>query len=105
MVNPFSNVKGNARVIVLSEGTSAITFQWSDIYLPLYMLALGASEIQVGLLASVFILTQFVSSFIGGYIADRFGRKRLLVVVALGLILALKGRQEGFRPASLAENV
>ncbi len=81
MVSPFSNVKGNARVIVLSEGTSAITFQWADIYLPLYMLALGASEIQVGLLASVFILTQFISSFVGGYIADRFGRKRVLVVV------------------------
>jgi MFS family permease len=77
----FSNVKGNARLIVLTEGASAITFQWSDIYLPLYMLALGASEIQVGLLASVFILTQFLSSFIGGYIADRFGRKRVLVVV------------------------
>ena len=81
MVSPFSNVKGNARVIVLSEGAGAITFQWADIYLPLYMLALGASEIQVGLLASVFILTQFISSFVGGYIADRFGRKRVLVVV------------------------
>jgi MFS transporter, DHA1 family, tetracycline resistance protein len=77
----FSSVKGNARVIVLTEGVSAITFQWADIYLPLYMLALGASDIQVGLLASVFILTQLVSSFLGGYIADRFGRKRGLVVV------------------------
>jgi MFS family permease len=81
MPSPFSNVKGNARVIVLTEGVSAITFQWADIYLPLYMLALGASDIQVGLLASVFILTQLVSSFLGGYIADRFGRKRVLVVV------------------------
>lgn len=81
MASMFSNVRGNARVIVLTEGASAITFQWSDIYLPLYMLALGASEIQVGLLASVFILTQFLSSFVGGYIADRFGRKRVLVVV------------------------
>jgi MFS family permease len=81
MPGPFSNVKGNARVIVLTEGASAIAFQWSDIYLPLYMLALGASEIEVGLLASVYILTQFVSSFFGGYFADRFGRKRVLVVV------------------------
>jgi MFS transporter, DHA1 family, tetracycline resistance protein len=81
MPAPFSNVKGNARVIVLTEGASAVAFQWADIYLPLYMLALGASEIQVGLLASVYILTQFVSSFFGGYFADRFGRKRVLVVV------------------------
>ena len=81
MPGPFSNVKGNARVIVLTEGAAAIAFQWADIYLPLYMLALGASEIEVGLLASVYILTQFVSSFFGGYFADRFGRKRVLVVV------------------------
>jgi DHA1 family tetracycline resistance protein-like MFS transporter len=81
MPAPFSVVQGNARVIVLTEGVAAIAFQWSDIYLPLYMLALGASEIQVGLLASVFILTQFLSSFFGGYIADRFGRKHVLVVV------------------------
>jgi MFS transporter, DHA1 family, tetracycline resistance protein len=81
MPGPFANVKGNARVIVLTEGVGTIAFQWADIYMPLYMLALGASEIEVGLLASVFILTQFFSSFIGGYIADRFGRKRVLVVV------------------------
>lgn len=81
MPGQFSNVKGNARVIVLTEGASAIAFQWADIYMPLYMLALGASKIEVGLLASVYILTQFVSSFFGGYFADRFGRKRTLVVV------------------------
>lgn len=44
MPDPFSNIKGNARVMVLTEGASAITFQWADIYLPLYLLALGASE-------------------------------------------------------------
>jgi len=44
------------------------------------MLALGVSEVQVGALASVLILTQFISTLLGGYFADRFGRKRVLVV-------------------------
>ena len=76
----FSAVKGNARVLVITEGVSAVSFQWYSTYLALYMVALGVSEVQVGLLASILIFTQFVSTLFGGYFADRFGRKRVLVV-------------------------
>jgi MFS family permease len=76
----FSTVKGNARVLVITEGISAVTFQWYSTYLALYMVALGVTEVQVGLLASILIFTQFVSTLFGGYFADRFGRKRVLVV-------------------------
>ena len=76
----FAVVKGNARVLVITEGLSAVSFQWYSTYLPLYMVALGVSKVQVGLLASVLILTQFISTLFGGYLANRFGRKRVLVV-------------------------
>ena len=76
----FSAVEGNARVLVVTEGLSAIAFHWYTTYLPLYMVALGVSEVQVGLLASVLIATQFISTLLGGYAADRFGRKRVAVV-------------------------
>jgi MFS family permease len=76
----FAAVEGNARVLVITEGLSAIAFHWYTTYLPLYMVALGVSEVQVGLLASVLIATQFISTLLGGYAADRFGRKRMLVV-------------------------
>ena len=76
----FAGVQGNARVIVLTEGVGAIFFQWYTTYLPLYMLALGVTEIQVGLLASVLTASQFASTLLGGYFADRFGRKRVLVI-------------------------
>jgi len=76
----FAAVEGNARVLVVTEGLSSIAFHWYTTYLPLYMVALGVSEVQVGLLASVLIATQFISTLLGGYAADRFGRKRMLVV-------------------------
>jgi MFS family permease len=76
----FAAVEGNARVLVVTEGVSAIAFHWYTTYLPLYMVALGVSEMQVGLLASVLIATQFISTLLGGYAADRFGRKRVAVV-------------------------
>jgi MFS family permease len=76
----FSALEGNARVIVITEGVAAISFQWYGTYLPLYMLALGVDEMQIGVLASVLILTKLISTLLGGYMADRFGRKRVLVV-------------------------
>ena len=77
----FASLKGNARVIVVTEGVAAVSFQWYASYLPLYMLALGVSEAQVGVLAGALVLTKFVSTLLGGYFADRFGRKRILVTV------------------------
>ena len=76
----FARVDGNARIIVITEGISAVPFQWYMTYLTLYMLALGVSEIQVGLFSGVLVAAQVVSTFLGGYAADRFGRKWVLVV-------------------------
>jgi len=76
----FSMVRGNARVLVITEGISNLTFQWYGTYLSLYMLALGLDEVSIGWLASVYLLTQFISTLMGGHFADRFGRKRILVV-------------------------
>ena len=76
----FSVLEGNARVIVFTEGIAAVSFKWYSAYLPLYMLALGVSEVQVGILSSILISTQFISTMFGGYMADRLGRKRVLVV-------------------------
>ena len=75
----FSVLRGNAGVIVLTEGVSAVPLQWYQLYLPLYMLALGVSEMQIGWLASALIAMKFISTLLGGYVADRFGRKRVLV--------------------------
>ena len=77
----FASLEGNARVIVVTEGVAAVSFQWYASYFPLYMLALGVSEAQVGVLAGALVLTKLISTVLGGYFADRFGRKRILVTV------------------------
>lgn len=73
-------VRGNARVLVVTEGLASIPFGWYGTYLPLYMLALGVSKVQIGLFASAAAATQLLSTLVGGHVADRFGRKRTLVV-------------------------
>lgn len=92
--NLFSSVRGNARVIVITEGISNIAFQWYGTYLSLYFLALGLDEVTIGWLASASLLTQVASTLLGGNFADRFGRKRVLVVgdiLCWGIPLILYG--------------
>jgi len=76
----FAALEGNARVIVITEGLAAIAFGWVGTYLPLYMLALGVTKMQIGVLSSVLIATKLLSTLAGGYLADRMGRKRVLVI-------------------------
>ncbi len=90
----FGVVRGNARIIVITEGISNIAFQWYFTYLSLYMVALGLNEVSIGWLASAYLLTQFASTLMGGVFADRYGRKRVLVVgdiLCWGIPLALYG--------------
>ena len=88
----FPSVQGNSRVIVFTEGACAVPYQWLGTYLPLYMVALGVGKVELGLLASLLSAVQLLSTLIGGYMADRFGRKRVLVVgdiIAWGIPLTL----------------
>ncbi len=52
-------------------------------FLPLYLLALGGTEIVIGLLAGLDDLLSALYSFPGGYLADRLGTKRALAVFNL----------------------
>ncbi len=49
-------------------------------FLPLYIVALGGSAIYVGLLNGLDNLLSALYSFPGGYIADRYGTKRALLI-------------------------
>lgn len=56
-------------------------------FLPLYIVALGGSAIYVGLLNGLDNLLSALYSFPGGYIADRYGTKRALLIfniIAMG---------------------
>ncbi len=61
--------------------------------LPFYVERFGGSGLQMGMLMSIFSLMQFVFSPIWGGLSDRVGRKRVLMIGALGnaMSMALMG--------------
>ncbi len=80
----------NRQVAVLAVSIFALGLGeelWQS-YLPKYLTALGASGVAVGLFASGKDLLDGVWQYPGGWLADRFGRKRALMLCTL---LALGG--------------
>ncbi|RLE48346.1 MAG: hypothetical protein DRJ18_02215 [Candidatus Methanomethylicota archaeon] len=53
----------------------------------LYYLALGASYLDLGLLSAIWSACSVFPLIIGGYMTDRFGRKKLVVSLSFGLSL------------------
>jgi MFS family permease len=49
-------------------------------FLTVYMVALGINDIQLGLFATVGMLTKAVTSFIGGALIDKYGRRKVIFI-------------------------
>lgn len=76
----FRDIQGNARYCLMYEPLFFIPFNLFLIYAPVYMLELGLSKTQIGLITSINLVFQIFTSFISGYVTDRLGRKKALVL-------------------------
>lgn len=61
--------------------------------LPLYVISIGAGQAEVGLVLGVFALTAVVMRPLVGWASDRWGRRRLIILGAGGMLLASLGYQ------------
>jgi len=75
------NLRGNVRGAVLTEPIWAIPYNLYAPYVSVYMLALGLTDSQIGLLASIGLAGQIFWTMMSGAITDKFGRKRTTLVV------------------------
>ncbi len=69
----------NVKILIATEPLWAIPVTWTKTYASLFMSALGMSATQIGSIASLTMITQMLVAPLGGYAADRFGRKRVLI--------------------------
>ncbi|MEM2969741.1 MAG: MFS transporter [Candidatus Bathyarchaeia archaeon] len=76
----FSQWGRNAKVLVATEGFWSIPMSWVFFYRPIFLnQAIGLSEVQIGLLSTILSVSMVVSPLVGGYLADKFGRKRVFM--------------------------
>jgi MFS transporter, DHA1 family, tetracycline resistance protein len=79
----LSGFKGNAKACILVEPLWGIPFNLYSTYASVYMLALGCSKIQIGLISSIGLALQTVFSLVSGYVTDRLGRRRTSLIFDL----------------------
>jgi len=71
----------NAKILVATEPLWSIPMSWIYFYRPIFLKeAVGLSEVQIGLLSTVITISSIILPIAGGYLADRFGRKRILML-------------------------
>jgi len=80
----FSFFKGNIRVLVVGRALWTLGSSIPGPYYTLYMLALGASPVEIGLVSSLAIIGGMTVEPLGGYLADRRGRVRLVGLATFG---------------------
>ncbi len=83
MVQSLLNFKGNARGCVYPEPLTAIPVNLYSPYVSVYMLALGVTDRQIGLIVSLSWAVQLVLALLSGVITDKFGRRLTTLVFDL----------------------
>jgi len=71
---------GNTRAVLVTEPVWSIPYNLVQTYASVYMLALGCTTVQVGLIGSAALAFQLVFSLVGGWITDRLGRRRTTLI-------------------------
>ena len=71
-------LRGNIGVMLLSSGLWNLAGAMTWPFWALYVLELGGSHLDIGLISALGAVTRIAPTFLGGYIADRVGRKKIL---------------------------
>jgi MFS family permease len=80
LIRSLLALRGNARACVYTEPLWGIPFNLYGPYISVYMLALGVSDTQIGLIASIGFFFQVVTALLSGVITDKLGRKRATLI-------------------------
>jgi MFS family permease len=80
LLQTLSGLRGNPRVCVLTESMWGLSMNLCLPYASVYMLAFGMSDIEVGIVTSIYMFSQMVFAFLSGAIVDKLGRKLTTVV-------------------------
>ena len=79
----LKDIRGNARACLAMEPLWGIPFNLYIPYASVYMLALGCTDTQVGIVTSVGLAFQMIFSLVGGYVTDKLGRRRTTLIFDL----------------------
>jgi MFS family permease len=75
LIGVLRNLRGNPKVCVFTEPLWGLSMNLCLPYASVYMLALGLRDADIGLVTTVYMLSQVVFGLLGGVITDKLGRR------------------------------
>lgn len=76
-----SAMRGNLGVMVVTTGLSTLAGNLTTPFLALYVLELGGSIVNVGEMFALGAVIRVIPGFLGGYFADKMGRKKIVYII------------------------
>ena len=83
LLSDFSFIRGNFLIIIVGWLIVDFTREMAYTYYPLYVTELGGTATILGFIGAAAVITEAVVKIPGGNLADKFRRKRLIIVMTL----------------------
>jgi sugar phosphate permease len=82
------NLHRDAKLLMISRGIRAFAFSYLNVVFAIYLDRLGYSTVTIGIIFSVAYLSGALLTAVWGYLSDRFGRRRILILLAVLTIIS-----------------
>lgn len=99
LLQTLVGLKGNPRACVYTEPMWGLSMNLCLPYASVYMLAFGLSDIQIGIVSSIYMFSQMIFAFLSGAIIDKMGRRKstaLFDFIAWSLPCLIWASSQGF---------
>jgi len=84
----FNHLSRDVKLIMASRGVRAFGFSYLNVIFAIYLNNLGFSTFTIGIVFSVAYFSGAVLTLVWGFLSDRYGRKRILILLAVLTIVS-----------------
>jgi MFS family permease len=84
----FRGLHRDAKLLMASRGIRAFAFSYLNVVFAIYLDRLGYSTLTVGVVFSVAYIASALLTAVWGYLSDRWGRRKILMLLAVLTILS-----------------
>ena len=88
MMNFLRDLHHDAKLLMAARGIRAFAFSYLNVVFAIYLDRLGYSTVTIGIIFSVAYLSGAVLTAVWGYLSDRYGRRKILMLLALLTIVS-----------------
>ena len=84
----FPDLHYDAKLLMASRGIRSFAFSYLNVVFAIYLDQLGYTPVMIGIIFSVAYLTGALLTAVWGYLSDRYGRRKILMLLAVLTIIS-----------------